>query len=106
MVVQEILTTRHCKLCKSMRHLKQIAAKSRDENLSFDVDRALTVHYLRLALGIVLDVGNHIIATEGFRKPLLLREIPEILLGNGIIAEKLANKISMASGLRNRLVHV
>ena len=83
----------------------EIAARDRDAYLASDTDRALAEHYLRLALEAMFDTGNHIIAAEGFRKPLQLREIPLILAENSVVDRKLAEKSARSAGLRNRLVH-
>jgi uncharacterized protein YutE (UPF0331/DUF86 family) len=46
-----------------------------------------------------------VIAAEGFRKPLQLREIPLILGEKRVIPQDLATTLARAAGLRNRLVH-
>lgn len=105
MIDREILTTRLSKLREALRKLKEIAARDRDSYLASDNDRALAEHYLRLALEAMFDTGNHVIATEGYRKPLQLREIPLILSENSVIDRDLAEKCARSAGLRNRLVH-
>jgi uncharacterized protein YutE (UPF0331/DUF86 family) len=103
---REIVATRLSKLREALRHLKGIAAKTREAYLSSDTDRALSEHYLRLALEAMLDAGNHIIAARGLRKPLQLREIPLVLADDGFITPELSRRLARATGLRNRLVHV
>ena len=105
MVDREILATRLSKLRDALRKLRPIAAKSRQDYLASEVDRALSEHYLRLALEAALDAGNHVIASEGFRKPLKLRDIPLILAEHKMIPAELSRKLASAVGLRNRLVH-
>ncbi|MBN1442913.1 MAG: DUF86 domain-containing protein [Planctomycetes bacterium] len=105
MVDREILATRLGRLRQAVRKLQPIASRSRDEYLACEVDRALSEHYLRIALEAMLDSGNHVIAAEGYRKPLHLRDIPAILAEEGVIERVLADKLKRAVGLRNRLVH-
>lgn len=105
MVDREIVATRLSKLREALRRLEEIAAKPLAEYLSSETDKALAEHYLRIGLEAALDTGNHVIASEGFRKPLQLREIPAILAENRVIGPELAQSLSRAAGLRNRLVH-
>ncbi|MEW6741756.1 MAG: DUF86 domain-containing protein [Planctomycetota bacterium] len=105
MVDPEIIATRLSKLREALRKLRKLGAMPRDEYLAAEVEQALAEHFLRLALEAMLDTGNHVIASEGFRKPLQLREIPRILAENGIIPDELGRRLSRATALRNRLVH-
>ena len=105
MIDREILATRLSKLRESLRKLKTIADKSREDYLASETDQALAEHFLRLALESMLDTGNHLVAARGLRKPLHLREIPLILAQNGVIPPSLGESLARATGLRNRLVH-
>ena len=105
MVDREILATKLSKLREALRKLYDIRSKPRDEYLSSETFKALSEHYLRLALEATLDAGNHVIAAEGFRKPLQLREIPLVLGEKRLIPQDLATKLARAAGLRDRLVH-
>ena len=105
MIDGEIIATRLSKLREALRRLQGIAAKGLSEYLASDTDKALAEHFLRLALEAMLDTGNHLIAAKGFRKPLQLRDIPLILAENAAIATELAERLALAAGLRNRLVH-
>ena len=78
MIDREILATRLSKLREALRRLRPIAAKPYDDYMASEIDRALAEHYLRLSLEAMLDAGNHLIASAGFRKPLQLRDIPLI----------------------------
>jgi len=105
LIDREIVATRLSKLREALRHLVEIRSKPRQEYLASETDRALSEHYLRLALEAMLDIGSHLIAARGYRKPLQLREIPLVLAENGIIENDLARRLAEATGLRNRLVH-
>lgn len=105
MVDHAIIATRLSKLREALRKLRVIGARPRDEYLASETDTALSEHYLRLALEAALDVGNHVIAAQGLRKPLQLRDIPLVLAENGVISRQMGDHLARAAGLRNRLVH-
>lgn len=105
MVDREILATRLSKLRGALGKLAKLVQKTREEYLSSETGRALAEHYLRIALEAMLDAGNHVIAAEGLRKPLQLRDVPLILAENQVVPIELAQKLARAVGLRNRLVH-
>ncbi len=105
MVDREIVATRLGKLRDALRHLQRIATMAPEEYLASETDRALAEHFLRLALEATLDTGNCVIAENGYRKPLHLRDIPLILAENGVLSAELSTRLARATGLRNRLVH-
>lgn len=100
-----IVAVRLSKLREAMRRLGAIAARPREAYLASDTDQPLSEHYLRLALEATLDIGNHLIAALGLRKPLRLADIPQILAEAGHLDPELGRRLSRATGLRNRLVH-
>jgi len=102
---REIIATRLSKLRDALRKLREPAQKPRADYMASETDRALAEHFLRLALEAMLDSGNHVIAAEGYRKPLQLREIPLILATEGVLDRDLGDRLARATGLRNRLVH-
>jgi len=106
LVDKETLAARLSKLREALQRLEAIARKPRDEYLNSEVDRPLSEHYLRIALESMLDLGNHIISAEGFRKPMQLRDIPIIMADEGLLARELSERLARAAGLRNRLVHL
>jgi uncharacterized protein YutE (UPF0331/DUF86 family) len=102
---RQIISTRLSRLREALRRLKEIASTPLEEYMSSNIQRPLAEHFLCLALESVLDLGNHVIAAKGVRKPLQLRDIPLILAENAVIAPDLAERIARATGLRNRLVY-
>jgi uncharacterized protein YutE (UPF0331/DUF86 family) len=105
MIDREIVATRLSKLREALRRLQPIAGKRLEDYLGSETDRALSEHYLRIALEAMLDCGNHVVAARGYRRPFQLRDIPAILGEVGEISGELANRLARATGLRNRLVH-
>jgi uncharacterized protein YutE (UPF0331/DUF86 family) len=53
----------------------------------------------------VVEMGEMIIANEGFEKPETYREVIEILGKRGVIEDAFAKKFAPAAGFRNILVH-
>lgn len=105
MIDKEIVATRLSRLREALRWLRDIAAMPRAEFLASAERKALSEHFLRIALEAMLDVGNHVIAEKGLRKPLRLREIPVILAEHDVLGSDLGGRLAGAVGLRNRLVH-
>lgn len=70
-----------------------------------DIVRRAIERYLHLSLEAVLDISDHIIAQEGFRKPEEYREAIEILGEEGILPKPFASKFADAASFRNILAH-
>jgi len=67
--------------------------------------RGAVERYMQVALEIVIEIGDMIIAKEGFRKPERYREVIEILGENNILPKAFARLFAPAAGFRNILVH-
>jgi uncharacterized protein YutE (UPF0331/DUF86 family) len=89
-----------------VRHLAEIAALDRETYLRGPYWTVLAERYLHVSIEAMLDTANHIIAAEGFRKPLQLRDCFAILGEAQVIPPEFAQDILPMVGLRNRLVHV
>jgi uncharacterized protein YutE (UPF0331/DUF86 family) len=77
------------------------------EELHTDRDkRNMILHAMLISIQSVIDIANHIIADEGFRKPSTYRESFEILYEEGLIPKNLSDKLSDLAGFRNILVHI
>jgi uncharacterized protein YutE (UPF0331/DUF86 family) len=59
-----------------------------------------------VAIECCIDVGNHIIASEGLRTPADYRDVAQTLAENGIIDQALAERFKLMISFRNRLVHM
>lgn len=74
--------------------------------LQADEDRRnATLYELQTCIEAMTDIGNHLIAAVGLRKPGDRDEIMLILAEAGIISEPLARRLVKTVGLRNILVH-
>ncbi len=92
-------------LGKYVRLLKEYRMQSRN-SLEKDLTlRGAVERYMQLAIEIVIEIGEMIIAKQGFRKPETYREVIEILGEEGILKKKFAKKFSPAAGFRNILIH-
>jgi uncharacterized protein YutE (UPF0331/DUF86 family) len=68
--------------------------------------RGAVERYMQLAIEIVIEIGEMIIAREGFQKPETYKEVIEILGREGVLEQKFARKFAPAAGFRNILVHM
>ena len=63
-------------------------------------------HYLLLAIETLLDLGSHVISSEGFEPPRNYADIYRVLRDEGVIAAELADKLMAMARFRNVLVHL
>lgn len=68
--------------------------------------RALSEHYLRIALEATLDLGRHVIVKTGLGIPQEYRDIGKILAQKGIVSHQLGQELEAMAGMRNVLVHL
>ena len=59
-----------------------------------------------MAIECCIDIGNHIIASEGLRVPADYRDVARVLAGSDIISHDLSGKFKLMIAFRNRLVHI
>jgi uncharacterized protein YutE (UPF0331/DUF86 family)/predicted nucleotidyltransferase len=68
--------------------------------------RALSEHYLRIALEATLDLGRHLIVKTALGVPQEYREVGKILREQGVVPPELGEKLEAMAGMRNVLVHL
>jgi len=68
--------------------------------------RALSEHYMRIALEAILDLGRHVIVKTALGVPQEYREVGRILREKGVVPTELGKKLETLAGLRNVLVHL
>lgn len=76
--------------------------KSLEKDLTL---RGAVERYMQLAIEIVIEIGEMIIAKEGFKKPETYREVIEILGKEGVLQKAFAKKLAPSAGFRNILIH-
>lgn len=105
MVKKEVVAARLEKLRGYLNTLREVQKYgleqfSRDPFIHGSAER-----FLHLAIECLLDIGNHIIADRGYRKPDTYAEILEILAEEGVISPELNRKMAGMAAFRNLLVH-
>jgi len=68
--------------------------------------RALSEHYLRIAIETTLDLGRHVIIETGLGVPQEYREVGKILREQGVVPTDLGKQLEAMAGMRNVLVHL
>jgi uncharacterized protein YutE (UPF0331/DUF86 family) len=63
-------------------------------------------HYLLLAIEAVIDLGSHVISSEGYAPPAGYADIFRVLRDEQILDERLAGRLMAMARFRNVLVHV
>lgn len=105
MVRKDLIAARIEKLRQYIKTLHAIRAV---DSAIFKKDvylHATAERYLHLSIESLLDIGSHIIADQGLRKPDTYAEIFEILTEEGIISEALMKDLEGMAAFRNILVH-
>ena len=65
-----------------------------------------TEHRIQVAVEVVINIAEHIVAGLNLGKPEFARDLFPLLVKEGIIEEDLSGKLQKAVGLRNVLVHL
>jgi uncharacterized protein YutE (UPF0331/DUF86 family) len=89
-----------------VRQLREIAQTEREAFLKDDVIVGGAKYYLQSSISVCLDIGNHIIASEGYRAPKDYRDIFTVMNENGVLPDDFTRTLRQMAGLRNRLVHL
>lgn len=79
------------------------------EKLSDEENNILTdatKHRMQIAVEIVINLAEHIVAGLNLGKPEFAKELFPLLVKEGIINDELSEKLQKAVGLRNILVHM
>lgn len=105
MVEREIIATRLTRLRDCVTVLKRLRRVPLARFIHDPMIRGSAERYLHLAIECCLDLGNHVIADRGLRKPHDYRDIFLILGEARILPAAFAKHIAPMGGLRNILVH-
>jgi len=65
----------------------------------------ITERNLEVAIQVILDIGNHIIAASGWQSPDRYADVLNILTEQGVLPEAFALKLQGMAQFRNILVH-
>ncbi len=105
MVKREVLAARLGQLQEYLKILKMLRKYPLTQFVKDPLIRGSAERYLQLAIECCLDMGNHVIADRGLRKPGDYSEILLILGEAKILPLSFAKKLMPMAGFRNRLVH-
>lgn len=106
MVDAEAVGRRLRRLDDTVRLLRQLGDRPREEFIGDPIARAAAERLLQTAIQIVLDLGAHVLTDRGVVNWEEYRQIPELLAREGIIPSELAGRLARAAGQRNILVHL
>lgn len=88
------------------RYLTELASRP-DEALRSDFAVMGGVqHYLLLAVETVLELGSHVISSEGYEPPKSYADIFRVLRDEKVVAAELADRLMAMARFRNVLVHL
>lgn len=87
-------------------YLRELAERSDEELRSDFAVMGGVQHYLLLAAETVLDLGSHVISSEGYEAPANYADIFRVLADEGVVEEGLADRLMAMARFRNLLVHL
>jgi uncharacterized protein YutE (UPF0331/DUF86 family) len=93
------------RLEKALQILQQTGKVSFDELTGNDLLLSAVERNFQAAIECVLDIGNHMIAEQGFETPDDNEDIIRILGEEGVIPSEFAGGMKGMAGFRNILVH-
>jgi uncharacterized protein YutE (UPF0331/DUF86 family) len=93
-------------LQSALEQLRQIAQIDQKRFVEDRLVLGAAKYYLQTAIEACIDIGNHIISSEGYRAPRDYRDVFTILEENEIVTDVQSVKLRQMAGLRNRLVHL
>jgi uncharacterized protein YutE (UPF0331/DUF86 family) len=105
MVRRDVIIIRIDKLKEYLNNLDSIKKYDKETYLSNPIIYGASERFLHLAIECLLDIANHVISDQNFRKPENNRDIFEVLFENKVINVGLKNNLSRMAGFRNILVH-
>lgn len=105
MVKRQLIHKRLQKLDDYLLILQQAQRYSYQEFIAEPERYGSVERFLHLALEVLTDLGNHVVADEGLGEVGYQRDIPDLLAEHGYIAADLREKWFQMIGFRNILVH-
>ena len=105
MVDRLVISTRLNRLEEYLKILKGLQKYPLDRFKRDPLIRGSAEHYLHLAIECCLDMGNHVIADRGFRKPEDYKEIFLILGEEKFLPSKFAKSLVPMVRFRNLVIH-
>jgi uncharacterized protein YutE (UPF0331/DUF86 family) len=85
--------------------LRRLAARSDAELLGDDDVMAAVKYRFIVAIEVCIDVGRHVVASEGLRAPLDYADVFAVLAEAAVLDRETAEELRDAARFRNLLVH-
>jgi uncharacterized protein YutE (UPF0331/DUF86 family) len=89
-----------------LRQLKDLKKQPIESFKQNTINRAATERLLQVCIETTLNIGNHIIATRGYRNPKDYADIFKVLEEEKLISADFSDSLQQMARFRNRLVHV
>ena len=105
MVRKELVAARLEKIREYLKTLNTIQKYDLQKFKSDTFIHATAERYLHLSIECLLDMGNHIISDQGYRKPETYADVFQILAEENIISQELLKELEGMAAFRNVLVH-
>ncbi len=105
MVRKDVVAARLAKFREYLNTLRAAAGYDLQRFKSDPFIHGTAERYLHLSIECLLDIGNHIIADRGYRKPDTYGQIIEILAEQGVVPLDLSRNMAGMAAFRNVLVH-
>ena len=105
MVDPEVVASRLAVLRTNLRRLQSIIEQGRDTFVSDEDVHLKAERCLQLALQSMLDIGTHLIASDGLARPSKYEDVVPELGRAGVLSAPIVQRLEGAAGVRNILVH-
>lgn len=89
-----------------LRKLNSIKKISYDDFKGDSIKIAAAERLLQVSIETILNIGNHIIGSKGFRSPKDYADIFKVLEEQKLISPEFSVQLQQMAKFRNRLVHV
>jgi uncharacterized protein YutE (UPF0331/DUF86 family) len=105
MIEKTLVCGKLAQLRERQQLLDQLAAETREVFLADPIKRSAAERALQVGIEVCLDIGQHLIAALGLRRPTEYREVFRILGKGQVVTPELAARLEHMAGFRKRLVH-
>lgn len=103
---RDVVVARIARIREELRRLDRLRAMGLPEFLGSLLHQHATERELQIVIEACLDIGHHLIAREGLRRPGDYKEVFTILGEAGVLPADLVPRLRAMAGLRNVLTHM
>ena len=105
-VDRDVLVARIARIRDEFRLLRRLQGMALDAFLGSSLEQHATERELQVTIEACLDIGHHVIAREGLRRPGDYKEVFAILGEAGIVPTSMVPSLCAMAGLRDVLTHM